>query len=427
MKKHLTYADRIEIQAGIERGKNFSQIARILEKSRTTISREIASRAMDQLSRSNTCVKQKECTFPAACSRHNCLNRSSCHRACKECQRTCANYEEDRCLKLLAPPYVCNPCDAFRSCRRNKKYYDAKRAHNKYRKQLSEARTGISITEEDVAFLEETIAGPARRGLSIPISYERNKDQMPVSLKTLYTYIDGHLLNMSNLELRRKVQRKQVKKRGPALKVDKGCQIGRCYEDYLSFMEAEPDVNICQMDTVEGRKGGKVLLTLFFKSCDLQLLYIRERNTAASVSEIFETLRNVLGRDHFKTLFQVILTDRGSEFTDPKAIEVDPATGASLCKVFYCDPMASNQKSNCERNHELVRYVFPKGHSLDSFTQEDINKASSHINSYPRKKWNYKSPLDLFIDLYGKEVTTLLGLETIDFRSITLSRALFDR
>ena len=53
------------------------------------------------------------------------------------------------------------------------------------------------------------------------------------------------------------------------------------------------------------------------------------------------------------------MTDRGSEFTDPMKIEADPETGAIQCQVFYCTPMNSNQKSNCERNHELIRYVIP--------------------------------------------------------------------
>lgn len=51
------------------------------------------------------------------------------------------------------------------------------------------------------------------------------------------------------------------------------------------------------------------------------LAFLRDANTARSVSEIFEHLYEVLGHETFTTLFPVILTDRGSEFTDPLAIE----------------------------------------------------------------------------------------------------------
>ncbi len=58
------------------------------------------------------------------------------------------------------------------------------------------------------------------------------------------------------------------------------------------------------------------------------------------------------------------------------------------CRVFYCDPMNSSQKSHCERNHEFIRYVLPKGEAKDEYTEEEIERLMNHIGSYPRKKWN---------------------------------------
>ena len=89
--------------------------------------------------------------------------------------------------------------------------------------------------------------------------------------------------------------------------------------------------------------------------------------------------------------------------------------------------MNSNQKSNCERNHELIRYVIPKGQAKDWYTAEEIRKMMNHINSYPRKKWNGQASIDLFIKIYGEETTTLLGLEKIPSVSITLTPALLSR
>lgn len=50
--------------------------------------------------------------------------------------------------------------------------------------------------------------------------------------------------------------------------------------------------------------------------------------------------------------------------------------------------MNSNQKSHCERNHEFIRYVIPKGEAKDEYTEEEIERLMNHIGSYPRKKWN---------------------------------------
>ncbi|MDD4378204.1 MAG: IS30 family transposase, partial [Eubacteriales bacterium] len=57
------------------------------------------------------------------------------------------------------------------------------------------------------------------------------------------------------------------------------------------------------------RIGGKALLTLMFKSCDLMLAFIRDRNTSQSVIDIFNWLYAILGRDLFCTLLPVLLGD----------------------------------------------------------------------------------------------------------------------
>ena len=125
-------------------------------------------------------------------------------------------------------------------------------------------------------------------------------------------------------------------------------------------MDENPDQTVSQMDSVIIHKGGQCILTIFFTNCDLQLMYLRDHNTAASVSEVYANLRTMLGDEKFKQIFQVILTDRGSEFTDPTKIEADMETGEIQCKVFYCDPQNSNQKSGCERNHEFIRYIIQR-------------------------------------------------------------------
>ncbi len=77
--------------------------------------------------------------------------------------------------------------------------------------------------------------------------------------KTIYNYIDEGLFDVRNLDLPRKVRfRKRRKEK--YYKVDRGCRNGRTYDDYLEYIDKNPDVAIVQMDSVIGRVGGKVLL-----------------------------------------------------------------------------------------------------------------------------------------------------------------------
>lgn len=198
--------------------------------------------------------------------------------------------------------------------------------------------------------------------------------------------MESGLPEARNLDLHRKVSHPKREKSGPVLRVDRKCHIGRTYDEYNTYMEENPDQTVSQMDSVIIHKGGRVILTVLFTNCDLQLMFLREHNTSSSVSAVFADLHNKLGYGNYKQLFQVVLTDRGSEFTDPVKIEASRESGEIMCRVFYCDPQNSNQKSNCERNHEFIRYIIPKNKGKENYTSEEIRSMMNHINSYPRKK-----------------------------------------
>ena len=180
------------------------------------------------------------------------------------------------------------------------------------------------------------------------------------------------------------------------------------------------------MDSVEGRKGGKVLLTIYFRNCELMLAFIRDANTARSVTDVFNLLDGLLGRDVFRTLFPVILTDRGSEFTDPSAVECDE-NGEIRTKIFYCDPQRSDQKGGCEVTHEMIRRVLPKGTSFDELIQDDIDLMMSHINSYARKKLANRSPYQLFSSFFGEDLLKKLRIKQIPPNDINLTPKLLKK
>lgn len=155
-----------------------------------------------------------------------------------------------------------------------------------------------------------------KNGQSIHQIYESNRDELMCSEKTLYNYIDACLLDVRNIDLPRKVKyRPRYKK--PEFKVDRACRNGRTYKDFQAFMESHLDAAVVQMDSVCGSQGGKVLLTIHFVDTSFMLAFIRDANTARSVTEIFDLLYRVLGHETFTKLFRVILTYNGSEFSDP--------------------------------------------------------------------------------------------------------------
>lgn len=423
--KHLTYDDRLTIQQMLSQGYSCKRIADHLNKDRTTISRELFRHRIytPPAGRKNLCIHRYVCDIPKTC-KEICYYKVHC-KTCWKCNQNCPDFEMESCNRVSKAPYICIGCSR-KVCSLGKWTYSAKKAQLAYEEELKTSRQGISLPDEDIKFLNDNIVPLIKNGVSVSVACQKFKDRMPVSIKTVYSYIDSGILDVSNLDLRLKLRRPLRKKTGPVLRVDKHCHVGRSYKEYERFIATNPNKVVCEMDTVIGRKGGKAILSLHFLNCDLQLYFLRENNTASTVTEIFNMLRITLGDDYPK-LFQILLTDRGSEFTDPLSLELDKNTGEIQSNVFYCEPLQSNQKSNCERNHELLRYIFPKGTSFNSFTQEDITLAMNHINSYPREKWNWKAPIDLFEEIYGKEITKKLGLEKIPLEQIKLTPSLINK
>ena len=424
--KHYTLDDRLRIQRGLTINLNFTEIGNSIGKNRTSVSREIQAhyRGEGKPARSK-CRHRNDCIFkdPSECPAPSCSKRT-CSIACSQCARYCDRYEPEICPKLMKPPYVCNGCENRNKCTLSKSIYDASYSQKEYNNTLIESREGISYNEKEINTLNKILKPLiVDKGQSIHNAYINNKDKIMCSEKEIYLLIDNNVLEIKNIDLPRKVRRRLRKKRNTYYKIDKKCLEGRKYEDFLKYIENNKDINIVEMDTVEGVKGGKVLLTLHFVNCSFMLAFIRDNNDSQSVIDIFDMLYEKLGKEMFKKLFQVILTDNGSEFSNPTKIEFDK-DGEQRTKIFYCEPSRPDQKGSCEVNHQFIRRIIPKGNSLDDYAQEDVNKMMSHINSYKRKKLNDKSPFVLFSLIYGSNIPQQLGIVEVDPNEVNLSTKL---
>ncbi|MDD4295781.1 MAG: hypothetical protein PHC69_02350 [Ruminiclostridium sp.] len=278
---------------------------------------------------------------------------------------------------------MCNGCENLKKCTLRKKFYVAKEAQEEYEQIRSEARTGIAITENELANLDKILTPLIKKGQSIHHICVNNADRIMCSEKTLYNYIDSGLFTACNIDLTRKVKYRPRKKAGLTHKVDRSCRIGRTYDDFHSFLEHNSYPLIVEMDSVIGKVGGKVLLTLHFVKSEFMLAFLRNSNDSQSVIDVFNKLNEILGIDLFKELFPVLLGDNGSEFSNPTAIECNHTTGEVRTKLFYCDPLASFQKGSAEKKSRLKR----------AFCIYIVLKILENINSLLKENTFLKIPL----------------------------------
>ena len=361
--KHLTLEDRIYIENELNRGTTFKDIAKFLCKGPTTISKEVkAHRISDWYHKGtfynakNFCVHRYHCRKTNACGKII-LCGVKCS-SCPTCNQTCRDFEKERCSRLDKAPYVCNGCP----------------------KKISHS----------------------------PYQIVTNHPELELSVRTLYSYLDQRLFTARNVDLKRKVKFKPHKCHKTQIS-NRTVFINRTYQDFQTLhLES-----FTEMDTVHSsRDSKKTLLIFFFTKEKLFLTFLMNRCTEGTVRLILDRLEKHLGTYGFISTFEHILTDRGTEFGDPEALETG-ANGIQRTSIYYCDPMHSGQKGGLEQAHTMLRMVLPKGTSFEFLTQWDVNLIVNHINSTPRESLGGRTPYSVVLETLGEEVLNAFQLRPI--------------
>ena len=435
--KHLTTTQRIKIEKGLNDGLSFAAISRNIDKHPSTLIKEVKKyrlfppRASKEPLR---CARYSQCQMRFLCDDKDCI------RPCKNCYNTtlripkcsylCPDYLEPVCPSTIKAPYVCNGCGKARNCTKQHAFYSAQQADESASQLLVSCRAGINQNPVDIALLDDLISPLLKQGQSLAHIYAFHGHEIPCSRRTLYNYIDQGVFTARNIDLRRKVRYKcKPRKAGTRISLAaREFRIDRTYEDFQKFMKEHPEVPVVEMDSVEGGHGNskQVFLTMLFRSCSLMLIFVLEEKTQDQVIEVFDLLTEKLGIKTFRDLFPVILTDNGAEFQFPARLECDK-NGEIRTKVFYCNPNSSWQKGMIEKNHEYIRYVIPKGTSLDSYTQLDAIQLMNHINSEARDSLNGCTPFRLSQLLLNNKLHELLKLREIPPDKVSLKPSLLKK
>lgn len=390
--KHLDLDKRIKIEKGIENNWTFSKIAKDINKSPRTVSYEILK-----------------------------------NRNIEHCLSWVGKFKT--CDKTLKPPYVCNTCPSRNGCRKTRYYYYAQDAQGKYDTLKSESRKGIDMTSSEFKYLNDIVSNGIKNGQSFSMIVRNHKEEFPVGKRTLYNYVENGYLDIINLDLPRKVRYKKRNKNNSIPKKDTKIRINRTYEDFKDYVKNYNDnnfnINIVEMDTVEGVKGESLLLTLLWRNSNFMLAFKIENKEAESVNFFFSYMKGYLGYEKFHELFPIILTDNGVEFSKPDEIEFN-GYHVYKTKLFYCDPGHSEQKGKIENNHEYIRRFIPKGVSFNDYTQDDINLMINHINSVKRDSLSGCSPYELMINFLPKEIIEYFDIYEIKQDDIILKNKLFN-
>jgi IS30 family transposase len=150
-------------------------------------------------------------------------------------------------------------------------------------------------------------------------------------------------------------------------------------------VESRQRVGHWEADTVMGTGSKDCVVTLVERKTGLVLIGKLADRTAESLSRRLTLLIRSAGH------VQTVTTDNGTEFHDYRRVE--ERTGA----VFYfARPYHSWERGSNENANGLLRQYLPKGMSMSGLSQHQCNAIAGKLNTRPRKRLGFRTPLECF-------------------------------
>ena len=215
---------------------------------------------------------------------------------------------------------------------------------------------------------------------------------LDVSHSTLYAWIDnGYFLHINNKSLP-EGKRKKKKAKDIHHKANYCHALDKSIDDRPKEIAARQVFGHWEMDTVVGKSKGKstCLLVLTERKTKMEIVRKMSSKTARETVRALDQLQRAF-RGHFKDVFKTITCDNGCEFADVKGIEKGGRT-----QVYFCHPYSSWERGQNENANRLVRRFIPKGQSMSKLTHKQTRYVQNWMNHYPRQRLGWKCPIDLF-------------------------------
>ena len=144
-----------------------------------------------------------------------------------------------------------------------------------------------------------------------------------------------------------------------------------------------------EADTVIGKQGGSVLVTLVERKTRLTVIGKAPNRTAQEVTAVIvKRLMPLAGQ--VKTLTY----DNGKEFASHQQIDKELKSNG-----YFAHPYHSWERGLNENTNGLIRQFFPKGKDLVDITDAQIQEVMDKLNNRPRKCLGFKTPNQIFFGI----------------------------
>jgi IS30 family transposase len=224
--------------------------------------------------------------------------------------------------------------------------------------------------------------------ISLRLTY---KKRFSISPEWIYQYIYEDKHQGGDLHTHLRCKKKNRRKYGGSRKIN-NIRNRVSIEERPKIVDSRRRYGDWEVDTVIGRQGGKVLVTLVERKSKLSIIGLSLSKKAHAVKEV---IINLLAS--FSSYVHTLTYDNGPEFAQHEAIDKTLKS-----QGYFAHPFCSGERGLSENTNGLIRQYLPKQSSFDETPQADIQFIMERLNNRPRKALNGRTPNEVFFS--GKRI-----------------------
>lgn len=172
--------------------------------------------------------------------------------------------------------------------------------------------------------------------------------------------------------------------------------------DMVSIHDRPPEASDRTMpghwegDLIIGANNASRVGTLVCRKTMFVMLVKINGNTALDTLQAYEKAFSPL----HESLRQTLTYDQGKEMALHKRLSASQGL-----KIYFADPKSPWQRGTNENTNGLIRQYLPKGIDLSVFSQDDLDRIAWSLNTRPRKSLGAQMPIEVLIkDCFDRDV-----------------------
>lgn len=222
-----------------------------------------------------------------------------------------------------------------------------------------------------------------------------------ICTKTLYSYIErGIFCGISNASLweKRKARKRKHKK---IRRIRKKYQMPKRIDERPVEINERLGYGHWEGDCLKGpsRKGTESLFTLTERMSREEIIIKIKGSRQSEILRSINDLEIKYGL-RFADKFKTITFDNGVEFLDWESLEESSLwQGQRRAQVYFAHPYSAWERGTNENHNRIIRRFIPKGTSMATVSGSKIKEIENWMNNYPRKILGYKTPNELVLEV----------------------------